>query len=72
MTTISTSSKKLFSKIEKYLKNKRVRFTPSFCNGIHALDIFDLSESETTSLIQKMTKHFHLTPIQQVPMAPAA
>ena len=33
---------------------------------------FDLSGSEAASLIQKMTKHFHLIPRQQEPMALAA
>lgn len=72
MTTISTSSKNLFSKIQKYLKNKRVRFATSLTNEVYALTIFDLSNSEGTSLIQKMTKHFHLTPKQQEPLALAA
>ena len=72
MTTISTNSENMFSKIQKYLKNKRVCFTSSQSNEIHALNIFDLSDSETTSLIQKMTKHLHLTPRQQQPIALAA
>jgi hypothetical protein len=72
MTTISTSSENLFSKIQKYLKNKRVGFTSSLSNEAYALTIFDLSDSETTTLIQKMTKHFHLTPRQQEPLALAA
>ena len=72
MTTISTSSGNLFSKIQKYLKNKRVRFNSSFRNEVYALTIFELSDSETTTLIQKMTKHFHLTPRQQEPLAFAA
>lgn len=72
MTTISTSSKNLFSKIQKYLKNKRVRFATSLNNEVYALTIFDLSNSEATSLIQKMTKHLHLTPKQQEPLALAA
>ena len=72
MTTISTSSENLFSKIQKYLKNKRVRFTSSLSNEVYTLTIFDLSDSETTTLIQKMTKNFHLTPRQQEPLALAA
>lgn len=72
MTTISTSSENLFSKIQKYLKNKRVHFTSSLSNEVYALTIFDLSDSETTSLIKKMTKHLHLIPRQQEPMALAA
>ena len=72
MSTISTSSKNLFSKIQKYLKNKRVRLTTSQGNERYALTIFDLSDSQTTSLIQKMTKYLHLTPRQQEPTALAA
>ena len=70
-TTIRTSSKNYFNKIQKYLHNKRVFFTPSLNLGVYALTIFDLSEVETTSLISKMTKHFHLTK-QQEPLALAA
>lgn len=70
-TTISTSSKKYFNKIQKYLTNKKLFFTPSFNNGVYALTIFDLNEAKTTTLITKMTKHFHLTK-QQEPLALAA
>lgn len=72
MTTISTSSKNLFPKIQKYLKNKRICFTSSLSNEVYALTIINLSDSETTTLIQKMTKHFHLIPRQQEPLALAA
>ena len=71
-TTIRTSSKNYFNKIQKYITNKRVFFTPSVENGVYALTIFDLSEVETNSLINKMTKHFHLLPMQQEPLALAA
>ena len=70
-TTIKTSSKNYFNKIQKYLHNKRVFFTPSLNLGVYALTIFDLSEVETTSLLNKMTKHFHLTK-QLEPLALAA
>ena len=72
VTTIHTSSKNYFIKIKKYLNNKKVFFTPSLNNGVYALTIFDLSSSQTTSLIQSMTKHFHLYPQQQEPLALAA
>ena len=71
-TTIRTSSKNYFNKIQKYLKNKRVFFTPSINNGVYALTIFNLPTIETNSLIQKMTKHFHLSHYQQEPLALAA
>ena len=70
-TTIRTSSKNYFTKIQKYLKNKRVFFASSFNNEVYTLTIFDLSSIETTSLINKMTKHFHLTNRQE-PLALAA
>ena len=72
VTTIRTSSKKYFNKIQKYLYNKRFFFTPSLNDGIYALTIFDLTTIETNSLIQKMTKHFHLSHKQQEPLALAA
>ena len=71
-TTIRTSSKNYFTKIQKYLTNKRIFFTPSFNLGVYSLTIFDLSEVETTSLLNKMTKHFHLYPKQLEPLALAA
>ena len=70
-TTIKTSSKNYFNKIQKYLNNKRVFFTPSLNREVYTLTIFDLSEVETTSLLNKMTKHFHLTK-QLEPLALAA
>lgn len=71
-TSIRTSSKNYFNKIQKYLYNKRVFFTSSLDNGVYALTIFDLSSSQTNALIQKMTKYFHLSPYQQEPLALAA
>ena len=71
-TTIRTSSENYFNKIQKYLYNKRIFFTTSLNLGVYALTIFDLSEVETTSLLNKMTKHFHLYPKQQEPLALAA
>lgn len=70
-TTIRTNSKNYFNKIQKYITNKRVFFTPSLNNGVYALTIFDLDSIETNSLIAKMTKHFHLTK-QLEPLALAA
>ena len=70
-TTIRTSSKNYFTKIKKNLTNKRIFFTPSLNLGVYSLTIFDLSNAETTSLINKMTKHFHLIK-QQEPQALAA
>ena len=71
-TTIRTSSQNYFNKIQKYLTNKRLFFTPSINNGVYTLTIFELSSPQTTLLIQKMTKHFHLSPKQSEPLALAA
>ena len=57
-TTIRTSSKNYFNKIQK--------------NGVYALTIFDLDSFGTNALLNKMTKHFHLSPKQQEPLALAA
>ena len=70
-TTIKTSSKNYFNKIQKYLTNKRLFFTPSLNDGIYAITIFDLDSRETNALLNKMTKHFHLVK-QQEPLALAA
>jgi hypothetical protein len=71
-TTIRTSSKNYFNKIQKYITNKRVFFTPSVENGVYAITIFDLDSFGTNVLLNKMTKHFHLSPKQQEPQALAA
>ena len=70
-TTIKTSSKNYFNKIQKYLNNKRVIYTPSLNLEVYTLTIFDLNQDQTNSLISKMTKHFHLTK-QLEPLALAA
>lgn len=66
-TRISTTSTNSFTKIQKYLSNKRVVFTSSLYNGVYTFFVFDL----TTSLINKMTKRLHFTK-QQEPLALAA
>jgi len=71
-TTINTSSKNYFDKIKKYFFNKRLCFTSSFNNGVYTLIIFNLDEVTTHYLIQKMTRHFHLTSKQLEPLALAA
>lgn len=71
-TTIHTSSKIYFNRIQKYLANKRVFFTPSINIEDFVITFFDLNEVETTSLISKMTRHFHLINKQQEPIALAA
>ena len=70
-TTIRTSSKNYFNKIQKYLHNKRVFFTSSIDLGVYTFTIFDLDSFGTNVLLNKMTKHFHLTK-QQEPLTLAA
>ena len=70
-TKIRISSNNYFNKIQKYLYNKRVFFTPSLNFGGYVLTIFDLNQDQTNSLISKMTKHFHLSPKQQEPQSKA-
>lgn len=72
-TTISTTSKNHFNKIQKYLNNKRVFSTPSINNGGYSITLFDLTSSQTDELIKKTTRHFHLISISQSePLALAA
>ena len=70
-TTIHTSSINYFTKIQKYLTNKRILFMTSLNNGVYTFHIFGLTHNETTSLITKMPQHFHLTKPQE-PLALAA
>ena len=51
-TTIKTSSKNYFNKIQKYLFNKRLFFTTTINNGVYVLIIFNLDEIETYLLVQ--------------------
>jgi hypothetical protein len=71
-TVIRTSSKNQFNKIQKYLKNRRVRFTSCVENQSFSIILFSLTSEETTRLIQRMTKHFHLTPLHSAHIALAA
>ena len=72
-TTIRTTSKTQFSKIQKYINNKKIFSTLALNNGVYSITLFDLTTSQTNELIQKMTRHFHLTSkSQSEPMALAA
>ena len=70
-TRISTTSTNSFTKIQKYLLKKRLVFTSSLNNGVCTFFVFDLTNIETTSLINKMTKRLHFIK-QQEPLALAA
>lgn len=71
-TVIRTSSKNQFNKIQKYLKNRRVRFTSCVENQSFSLTLFGLTSDETNRLIERMTKHFHLSPLHSAHIALAA
>ena len=70
-TKITTASTKSFAKIKSFLKREKVFFSSSLNNGVYTLFVFDLSNIETTTLINKMTKRLHFTK-QQEPLALAA
>ena len=70
-TRISTTSTNSFTKIQKFLSNKKVFFTSSLNNGVYTFFVFDLTNIQTTTLINKMTKRLHFTK-QQEPLARAA
>ena len=73
MTTIKTTSKNYFNKVQKYLNNKRINTITSINNGVYTLTIFNLSNIQNNSLIKKMTNHLHLSPLSQPePLALAA
>ena len=72
MTTIRTSSQNQFNKIRKYINNKRIANVANLSNGLYTITLLDLSSHEVDTLIQKMTRYFHLTPKQQEPIALAA
>lgn len=59
-TTIRTSSKNQFERICKYINNKRISFVPSVRDNSYAITLFDLNHQEVDTLIEKMTRHFHL------------
>ena len=71
-TIIRTSSKNQFTKIQKYLKNRKVRFVSCPKNQSFALTLFGLTSDETNLLIQRMTRHFHLSPLHSAHFALAA
>lgn len=71
-TIIRTSSKNQFTKIQKYLKNRRVRFVSCPENQSFSLTLFGLTSDETNLLIQRMTRHFHLSPLHSAHLALAA
>ena len=70
-TKISTVSTKSFAKIKSFLKREKVFFSSSLNNGVYTFFVFGLTNNETTTLVNKMTKRLHFTK-QQEPLALAA
>jgi len=67
MTTIKTSSPRTYNRVHNYLYNKHIE-----CWGdLEKLEIsfFGLDKPQTGQLLEKLIKHFHLTPILQQPLA---
>ena len=70
-TKITTASTKSFAKIKSFLKREKVFFTSSLNNGVYTFFVFNLTNIETTTLINKMTQRLHFTK-QQESLARAA
>ena len=67
MTTIKTSSLRTYNRVHNYLYNKHIE-----CWGnLEKLEVtfFGLDKNETDQLLEKLIKHFHLTPILQQSLA---
>ena len=67
MTTIKTSSLRTYNRVHNYLYNKHIE-----CWGdLEKLEVtvFGLNKNETDQLLEKLIKHFHLTPISQRALA---
>lgn len=67
MTTIKTSSLRTYNRVHNYLYNKHIE-----CWGdLEKLEIsfFGLDKPQTDQLLEKLIKHFHLTPISQRTLA---
>lgn len=67
MTTIKTSSLRTYNRVHNYLYNKHIE-----CWGdLEKLKIsfFGLDKNQTDQLLEKLIKHFHLTPISQRTLA---
>lgn len=62
MTTISTRSSLLFQLMRRYLGNKRVNKSTNFSDDIYSINIYDLDQEQTTSLLAQLTHHMHLVP----------
>ena len=67
MTTIKTSSLRTYNRVHNYLYNKHIECWGDF----EKLEVtfFGLDRKETDQLLEKLIKHFHLTPISQRTLA---
>ena len=72
MTTFRTTSQNLFNKIRKYIKNKHIANVAYHSDDLYIITLPDLSSNEVETLVQKMSRHLHLTRKQHVPLALAA
>lgn len=61
MTTIKTTSLRTYNRVHNYLYNKHIE-----CWGnLEKLEVtfFGLDKIQTDQLLEKLIKHFHLTPL---------
>jgi len=67
MTTIKTSSLRTYNRVHNYLYNKHIECWAD----LEKLEIsfFGLDKNQTDQLLEKLIKHFHLTPISQRTLA---
>lgn len=61
MTTITVSTFKTYSRVHNYLYNKNIECWGDLENL--TVSFFNLTREETDELLQKLLKHFHLTPV---------
>ena len=67
MTTIKTSSLKTYNRVHNNLHNKNIECWGNLENL--EISIFNLDRKQTDQLLEKLIKHFHLTPILQRSLA---
>ena len=65
--SIKINNPYLMNRAHNYFYNKKVQ--TMLCNNETELTLFNLNHCETELLLNAFTKHFHLTPAMQQPLA---
>ena len=65
--TIKITNPFLMNRVHNYFNNKNVQ--TMLCNDETELSLFNLSQGEADFLLAAFTKHFHLKPAMQHPLA---